>query len=431
MAARITVWTASPFLGDRVDAELDGQSDTTASADDNDSTDDDEDGVTFTTAIMPNVDAKIEVRSGSSGYLNAWIDLNGDGDFDDTGERLADEEYFGSATTREFTIDGTNIPANAGSTIYSRFRFTRDPQDESYPGDDAIETGPALTGEVEDYALMSLGNFVWRDNGTGGSANNGQYDLANGETGLDGVLVELYKDGQTAGSDAPFAETETSGGGFYRFTGLPEGDYFVHIPADNFDNDGTHDVLYRHFSSSGNTTTDDDADDNAAEDGIDKIAPAAGTGGGISSGVFSLDLGTEPSTATGGENGENGDTDANSNLTVDFGFVQFDFGDAPNSYGTTDLTGAHHALDGVTRLGGSVDDDINGQPNPNADGDDTDTDGDDEDGITFTTGIQAGQVSTVTVNSTGGVLNAWIDWDEDGIFQSDEQIFTNEPVGGG
>ncbi|MDA1049222.1 MAG: GEVED domain-containing protein [Planctomycetota bacterium] len=117
--------------------------------------------------------------------------------------------------------------------------------------------------------------------------------------------------------------------------------------------------------------------------------------------------------------------------------VGFDFGDAPAPYPTLLANdGARHLGTGLT-LGASRDSEPDGQPIAAADGDDTGGD-DDEDGVTFTSPIQrhpfAPFPATVTVNvqndgSNGGVLNAWIDFNQDGDWlDAGEQIFTDKAV---
>jgi len=116
-------------------------------------------------------------------------------------------------------------PSDVGETIYSRFRLAFNP-DEVGQIDDT--TGSARSGEVEDYVLMSLGDTVWMDNGIGGGTpDNGLLD--GGEQGIPGVVVELH---DTSGN--LLATTTTDANGNYLFTGLPEDDYVVHIPASNF-----------------------------------------------------------------------------------------------------------------------------------------------------------------------------------------------------
>jgi len=62
----------------------------------------------------------------------------------------------------------------------------------------------------------SLGDYVWLD-----QDEDGQQDA--GESGIDGVTVYLYEDG----NPIPIASTVTAGGGLYSFTNLTPGDYFV------------------------------------------------------------------------------------------------------------------------------------------------------------------------------------------------------------
>ncbi len=131
------------------------------------------------------------------------------------------------------------------------------------------------------------------------------------------------------------------------------------------------------------------------------------------------------------------------NLLQDFGYRALDFGDAPDSYGTTLATdGARHVLSiGQTAatpalyLGQRVDTETNGLPSPGADGDNNNN-VNDEDGIQFLTPIQPGltaSVSVTVVEATGvnGLLNAWIDFNRDGLFQASEKIFNNVAVANG
>lgn len=101
---------------------------------------------------------------------------------------------------------------------------------------------------------------------------------------------------------------------------------------------------------------------------------------------------------------------------------QYDFGDAPDTFGTThDANGAQHLLMGPT-LGALRDADADGLPSSTADADDL-ADSDDEDGITFATGTF---VTSATVNvqnaPSGAKLDAWIDFNRDGAFGPGEQI---------
>jgi len=100
-----------------------------------------------------------------------------------------------------------------------------------------------------------------------------------------------------------------------------------------------------------------------------------------------------------------------------------DFGDAPAPYPVTIAeNGARHTV-GALRLGVLADAEANGTHSATAN-----ADGNDEDGVTFPSGVDPGQTETVlvTASQSGGLLNAWIDWNVDGDWADvGEQVFTN------
>ncbi|WP_435748394.1 SdrD B-like domain-containing protein [Microbacterium sp. PMB16] len=185
--------------------------------------------------------------------------------------------------------------------------------------------GDAFDNLTADFGFipgLSLGNRLWFDAGTGaGEANNGAYD--DGEKPVAGAVVELLD-----GAGDPFliggspVTTTTDAKGFYRFDGLPAGDYRVRVAASNFGADAP---LRGWFSSS---PTSADAAANNADKGVNSPTPATT---GITSGVVSLTrdnpIDDVDAGATGaGAHGPNGD--AADLLTVDFGFTQaFAIGD--------------------------------------------------------------------------------------------------------
>ena len=155
------------FMGAGVDAELDGQPDGNAWGDDNVGAPDDEDGVTFEhyigTAANPigvliiddtngdggdpndedhDITINTTVPAGVTGYINAWIDFNGDGDWDDAGEQIA-TNLASTGGNETITVD---VPDSVTiSKTYARFRFSTEQNLDS--------TGAALDGEVEDYLV--------------------------------------------------------------------------------------------------------------------------------------------------------------------------------------------------------------------------------------------------------------------------------------
>ncbi len=130
------------YLGHKIDAEADGQPDLKAAGDDLNETDDG-DGVVFAGILNPGMDARVDVTASSPGFLNAWVDFNGDGDWTDEGEKISSDQRLDSGANHiQFSI-----PAGAlvGST-YARFRFS------SIKG--LSFEGPAPDGEVEDYLVQ-------------------------------------------------------------------------------------------------------------------------------------------------------------------------------------------------------------------------------------------------------------------------------------
>ncbi|MCP4169412.1 MAG: hypothetical protein GY758_01420, partial [Fuerstiella sp.] len=109
--------------------------------------------------------------------------------------------------------------------------------------------------------------------------------------------------------------------------------------------------------------------------------------------------------------------------------VKFDFGDAPDSYGTTLTTGARHVIAGP-RLGNRVDWELDGQPTAAANGDDMAVT-DDEDGVTIST-LFAGAGTSVPVdlqNASNAFLNVWVDTDTTSDFSgSGEHVVVDYPL---
>ena len=79
----------------------------------------------------------------------------------------------------------------------------------------------------------------------------------------------------------------------------------------------------------------------------------------------------------------------------------------------------------------SLDADPDGQPNPTATGDDVLDGNDDEDGVIFTSPLIPGHMATVDViASADGLLDAWIDWEDNGSWAGN-QIFNSVPLAAG
>jgi hypothetical protein len=204
----------SYMMGDYIDAEEDGQPSEDAKDDDNNyginvqTITDDEDGVELLTDIVPGEMAQIKVTTTGEGYLNAWMDFNGNGEWDEW-EQILDDKWvegdtpdwwiFNPDSAEEdddwycrFQDNGQKIdcqfriyiPCDAkdDTEIYSRFRF------DSHGG--LEPTGLAWDGEVEDYKWEVepvISGYKWNDWDA-----DGEWDK--GEPGLSGWEIVVKPD---------------------------------------------------------------------------------------------------------------------------------------------------------------------------------------------------------------------------------------------
>ena len=127
-----------PTLGGTRDDELDGTHSPNADADGAD-----EDGVTFGTVQVGQLDATVTVNvQGGAAQLDAWIDFNADGNWGGPGEQIFDDVAVGTGDN----VLMFDVPSwTADGVTFARFRL-------STAGDLGIG-GVASDGEVEDYAL--------------------------------------------------------------------------------------------------------------------------------------------------------------------------------------------------------------------------------------------------------------------------------------
>lgn len=133
-------------LGSTIFSSADGQPSPNANADVGD------DGVVFSSQLTAAYGASVNVfvegvTPELPGFLDAWVDFNADGDWNDAGEKIIDSEaVVDGFNSFEFDIDGT---AAVGDT-FARFRLS------STGG--LTPTGRANDGEVEDYRVTIVGN---------------------------------------------------------------------------------------------------------------------------------------------------------------------------------------------------------------------------------------------------------------------------------
>ena len=423
------------FLGSGVTAETDGQPTLAADGDT-------DDGVTFPTAgstrILTVGQANtLRLNASVPGFLNAWIDANQDGDFEDSGEQIFTNEAL-NAGTNTLLYTATNL--NPHGATYARFRFTSASVTSPSPA------GALPSGEVEDYRV----NVVLPQPTTCevGLINSGFEETAAG------LLLESQVPGWSTKANAPDAyNTNPIFSGVDGFTqrntieiwnnanpGAYEGNRFAEINAYV---DG---ALYQDIvTAPGSVLTYQFA--HRGRNGSDTVdvfvgppdATVSNTGGaGFTTNNSDWQVYTGTYTVPAGQNvtrfafrvvSSAGGNPSVGNFIDDVSFgISCDYGDAPPSYGE-----ASHVFSNL-RLGAELDSEgstlLENDAGVGANGDDS-TATDDEDGVTFTT-LVAGQTSSLTLNASAAAqLDAWLDWNADGDFDAGEQIFTNQDVTAG
>lgn len=106
-----------------------------------------------------------------------------------------------------------------------------------------------------------------------------------------------------------------------------------------------------------------------------------------------------------------------------------DFGDAPDSYSTSIFNnGARHGVVEGIQLGSAIDAEYDANVYPN---NDEDTNGD-EDGVNFITAFEAGLDGFMQVTVEGnGYLSMWVDWNQNGQFDANEQLIADKSLSTG
>ena len=128
-------------LGGLRDAEADGTPSNFADGDG-----EDEDGITYS-ALIAGTTANIDVSvAGRAGQLDAWIDFNADGDWQDAGEQIYSSEPVSvGVNSLSFAVPNDAIGGGSGTT-FARFRLS------THGG--LTVTGASPDGEVEDYQMV-------------------------------------------------------------------------------------------------------------------------------------------------------------------------------------------------------------------------------------------------------------------------------------
>ncbi|KAA1260296.1 Dockerin type I repeat protein [Rubripirellula obstinata] len=177
---------SSLFLGNQVDAEVDGQVSATADGDGSD-----DDGLIaisdFVTSASSSTTAAYLVTASEAGRLDGWIDFNQDGDWLDAGEQIfASVDVTAGSNTLPFSI-----PAGANSgTTFARFRIST--------AGGLSPLGQADDGEVEDYQVTLLDGSATPNVGIQFSGDQTSVATESGEAVVRIGTVEVFRAPLTA-----------------------------------------------------------------------------------------------------------------------------------------------------------------------------------------------------------------------------------------
>jgi uncharacterized protein (TIGR02597 family) len=239
-----------------------------------------------------------------------------------------------SGTDDDANQDGlaTSTPATTGvSSATATFAVGTQPSStaNNEPGydkdsDSAEDTNVNLT---LDFGFVprsiGVGNLVFRDMNA-----NSTYQAGIDEP-LEGVTVRLFASGANPATATPISTTVSLSDGTYFLEAPVPGNYFVHVPASNFQSGGgLMDLVAAATAGSSTTNFDDNSDQNA-------VSAANPSVTGVSTGVFALAKNTMPINGSGTGQAENGFNktyddwaDRWANMTIDLGFA---YSGAPQS----------------------------------------------------------------------------------------------------
>ncbi len=202
------------YMGSGVSSENNGKPSTNANLDESDN------GVKVNNSPLQDkvIDAGVtntfKVTTHGDGFLSAWIDWNGDGDFNDVNEQIATNL---DGSSGEIIFIATAPSSAIDITTYARFRY-------SYQ-QDLAPTGSAIDGEVEDYKINIHGNlepFSCSDKLY--LSNRTELGTGSGDSGA----TWLHRFYAMTPAFVPFGDGFASGDGGYNAIGYNVKDNFIY-----------------------------------------------------------------------------------------------------------------------------------------------------------------------------------------------------------
>ncbi len=412
--------SGGPRLGSRIDLEPTGAPSTPANGDDQSNLDD-EDGVTLSVLTVGSSATATVILSGvASAKLDAWIDFNLDGVFDDPAEKIfSSTTIISGANPLTFTVPGAAEPGSS----YARFRVS------AVGGLAPVGFGNA--GEVEDYAV-SLKPAIAFDYGDAPDTYGTHLSSNGPRHTIDGPRLGSLIDVDVNGMPS-------IGANFDDTTGVDDEDGVL-LSALVAGGTTTATVTLTNAASAKLDAWIDFDQNGFFDDPTEKIFSSASIVSGLNLLTFPVQASATSGSSfsrfrvstTGGlaPLGFGGAGEVEDHPVGIEGAPSLDYGDALDTYGTTLWNnGPRHTIAGP-RLGSRIDMEPNGVPSIAANGDDL-SNLDDEDGVALPTLIIGGTTTaTVTLsNAAAAKLDAWVDFDRNGIFNDPaEKIFSSVSI---
>lgn len=443
------VQTGTLYIGDTLpDLDSDGVPSTSASGDDADG--DDEGGyfvpVIGTTDTSYSITVPLVNNTGTDATLFGWLDYGENGVFE-SGEAVSTTVTSGSTSA---TLTGWTFTALSGTQTYLRLRLTTDSGITT-----ATPGGAASDGEVEDHlvvvGLLDFGDApdTYSTDSTVGNGGSGNFDEVGPSHGISSALYigADQPDGEVDGQPSASADGDDNAGTddespptFPLLTPATE-TYELTVTVTNTTGVPAELVGWIDFDSNGFFDDDEGAtiDVPNLTTSVDLLWDSIPGDIMVADTFIRLRLTTDLSVATGDASTSSPKGPAADGEVEDYSIsieTAFDYGDAPDTYGTDGTDGGEgfgprHIISPLLYLGPYAPDaETDGQPSADAllDNDtgtgegtpEDSTDGDE--GDLFTTTIQPDQLSyTLSVpltNATGAnaTLYGWLDINQDGDF---------------
>ena len=386
------------FLGTAATSEADGQPNATANLDA-------DDGVTAPASLSTGVNAQFTVKASQAGKLDAFIDFNGNGVFD-TNERVTPTGGL-AVVTGNNTVT-VSVPSNAViGQRGARFRLST--------AGGLAALGQAADGEVEDYFVTVTGpptyDFGDLPNTFGTLlANDGARHLTGG-----GLFLGTGVTNETDGKPSATASLDTDDGVTAPASLAPRMNAQFTVTA----------------SKAGKLDAFIDFNGNGVFESTERVTPTGGQS--LVAGQNTVNV-TVPDTAVAGQRAARFRISTTGGLAAtglaadgeveDYfvNVVRYDYGDLPNTFGTTLASdGARHQVGGGLFLGTAVTGEPDGLPSAQANQDS-------DDGVIFSSTLISGLGARMNViASQAGKLDAFIDFNGNGVFDANERV---TPAGG-